>query len=283
MKKYLVDDAEYSVWGRGVGPILLFAHGFPFDGAIFEPVISRLCSEFLCVVPDLRGFGGSSLGANGHNPKGAPRVKMGRFADDLAILESEIVCERGDSPETTKIFLCGLSMGGYVSLAFARRRPERLAGLIFCDSNAAADSPEKAAERNNLAETIDRAGIPALADKMIPNLLSPKTLAEKPDVVATLREIIERQSPEAIAAGARGMAVRSDSTPFLPEISIPTLVLGGADDKLSPPDSLDAIAAAIPNATRATIPNAGHLPPLENPDAFADAILNWRETTFWSR
>lgn len=282
MKVYLVDDAEYSVLGRGSAdaPILLFAHGFPFDGAIFESVVERLASEFYCVVPDLRGFGRSTLGANGRNPQGEPRVTMGRYADDLLILASEVACERGEDPKTTKIFLCGLSMGGYISLAFARRRPERLAGLIFCDSNATPDSPEKAEERRRLAETIDRDGVFRLAEASIPNLLAPRTLAERPRVVETLRNTIERQSPEAIAAGARGMSFRCDSTDLLPQIAVPTLVLGGADDRLSPPKLLDEIAAAIPGATRATIPDAAHLPPLENPDAFADAVIAWRESAF---
>ena len=94
MKKYLVDDVAYYVNAKGDGPILLFAHGFPFDGRLFEPVIDKLATRFHCVVPDLRGFGKTALGSNGHNSLGAPRVKMGRFADDLAILGSEIACER---------------------------------------------------------------------------------------------------------------------------------------------------------------------------------------------
>ena len=90
MKKYLVYDAEYSVSAKGDGPILVFAHGFPFDGRIFDAVADRLASKFYCVVPDLRGFGSSTLGANGLNPQGAPRVTMGRYAYDLTILASEI-------------------------------------------------------------------------------------------------------------------------------------------------------------------------------------------------
>ena len=166
-------------------------------------------------------------------------------------------------------------MGGYIALAFARRRPERLAGVVFCDSNAVQDSPEKATERRLLADTITSLQIPTLADEMIPNLVAPETPIKQPDVVANLRDIIASQSPEAIAAGARGMAKRSDSTETLGQLAAPTLVLGGEFDKLSTPESLDAIAAQIPDATRATIPHAGHVPPLENPDAFVDAILKW--------
>ena len=281
MKKYLVDDTEYYVRTAGSGPIMLFAHGFPFDSRLYEPVVERLQSHFFCVVPDLRGFGMTKLGANGHNPQGAPRVKMGRFADDLAILVSEIACQRRD--KNAKIILCGLSMGGYVSLAFARRRPERLAGLVFCDSNATQDSPEKARERMQLADSINALLIPSLADAMVPNLLAPETPRKNPHVVVALREMIASQSPEAIAAGARGMAKREDSSDVLPRIEVPTLVLGGEFDKLSSPASLDAIASAIPDATRATVADSGHVPPMENPDGFADAVIAWYEERVKSR
>ncbi len=278
MKKFLVDDTEYYVHVEGSGPILLFAHGFPFDSRLFIPVAERLASRFTCVVPDLRGFGETKLGADGHNSTGLPRVKMGRFADDLAILAAILSCQRHNKDE--KLFFCGLSMGGYISLSFARRRPERLAGLIFCDSNATADSPEKAADRMELAATVDVLKIPGFVDNMIPNLLSPETLKSRPEIVSALREMMISQTPDAIAAGSRGMAKRADSTDVLPEIEVPALVIGGEHDKLSTPETLDAIAAKIPNATRATIPHAGHLPPLENPDAFARAILEWRDANF---
>lgn len=273
MKKYLVDDTAYFVKAKGDGPILLFAHGFPFDGRLFEPVIDKLATRFHCVVPDLRGFGKTALGSNGHNPLGAPRVKMGRFADDLAILGSEIACERGN--KGARFFVCGLSMGGYILLELLRRRPHMVAGGIFCDSNASADSQEKAAGRNYLADTIDSFGVHTLADNMIPSLVSTKTAQDKAEVVAKLSDMITSQSPEGVAAGARGMAVRRDLVDLLPQIEVPILVLGGDSDKLSPVESLDAIAAAIPQGSRATIPDSGHVPPLENPDAFADAILDW--------
>ncbi|MBQ9873141.1 MAG: alpha/beta fold hydrolase [Thermoguttaceae bacterium] len=275
MKKFLVDDTTYCATTKGSGPVLLFAHGFPFDGRLFQPVVDRLATRFFCVALDLRGFGGTPLGSNGHNSLGAPRVKMGRFADDLAILGSELDCELGR--KNAKIFVCGLSMGGYILLEFLRRRPQMLAGAIFCDSNAKADSEEKAKSRLYLAETIDSFGVRNLAENTIPTLISPKTAKNKPEVVETLREMISSQSALGIAAASRGMAVRRDLTDLLPTIEVPTLVLGGEDDSLSPPESLDEIASAIPSASRATIPNAGHVPPLENPDAFANAILEWHE------
>ncbi|MCF0121285.1 MAG: alpha/beta fold hydrolase, partial [Oscillospiraceae bacterium] len=124
MKKYLIDDAEYFVRGRGVGPMMVFAHGFPFDGAIFDDVVERLSEKFYCVVPDLRGFGASTLGANGRNPSGFPRVTMGRYADDLTILSSVVACERRMDPQATKIFICGLSMGGFHSHHISKQYPD---------------------------------------------------------------------------------------------------------------------------------------------------------------
>lgn len=273
MKKYLVDDTAYYVNAKGSGPIMLFAHGFPFDNSLFAPVVDKLASKFYCVVPDLRGFGRTALGANGHDPKGQPRVKMGRFADDLAILGSEIACELGR--KGSKVFFCGLSMGGYVMLEFLRRRPQMLAGCVFCNSNASADGPEKTSNRLYLADTIDSFGVHTLADNMIPNLVASSTPKERPHVITTLHSMICSQSPQGIAAGARGMAVRRDLVDLLPTVEVPMLILGGEEDKLSPPKMLDELAAITPNSSRATIPNAGHVSPLENPEAFADAILDW--------
>lgn len=276
MKKFLVDDTEYYVHVEGSGPILLFAHGFPFDSRLYLPAVEKLAPRFTCVVPDLRGFGKTKLGANGHNSIGLPRVKMGRFADDLAILTAIISCQHHNKDE--KIVFCGLSMGGYISLAFARRRPERLAGLVFCDSNETPDSPVKAKGRLALADSINALTIPSFVDNMIPNLLAPETIKDHPEIVTDLREIMVSQTPDAIAAGARGMATRPDSSDILPEIEAPTLVLGGEHDQLSTPVGLDELASKIPNASRATIPHAGHLPPLENPDAFAQAIVDWYDS-----
>lgn len=273
MKKYLVDDTAYWVNAQGDGPILLFAHGFPFDDRLFEPVVDRLASKFHCVVPDLRGFGKTGLGANGHNLSGLPDVKMGRFADDLAILGAEIACERGHKGD--KFYLCGLSMGGYILLEFLRSRQDMLLGGIFCDSNAAADNPEKIASRLYLADTIAKHGMRRLAESMVPSLVASETLKDRSQVVSTLTDMITSQDVEGIAAASRGMAERRDLTELLASVQIPILVLGGAQDKLSPPSLLDEIAAAIPQGSRATIPSAGHVPSLENPDAFADAILDW--------
>lgn len=278
MKKYFVDDTIYFVRTKGSGPILLFAHGFPLDGRLFEPVIDKLASKFYCVVPDLRGLGQTSLGANGRNSHGVPRVKMGRFADDLAILGSEVACERGC--KGAKVFVCGLSMGGYIMLEFVRRRPQLFAGGIFCCSNANADTDGNALSRTYLADTIDSYAIRTLADNMVPSLTAPETPKDNPDVVATLRTIITSQKPQGVAAALRGMAVRRDLTDKLSKIEAPILVLGGESDVISPVELLDSIADAIPNSSRATIPGSGHVPPLENPDAFADAILEWYGRTF---
>lgn len=273
MKKYLVDDTAYYVTEKGSGPIMIFAHGFPFNSSLFEPVIDKLASKFLCVVPDLRGFGHTPLGANGHDPKGHPRVKMGRYADDLAILGAEIACEQGK--KGSQFFMCGLSMGGYIALEMLRRRPQVLRGCVLCDTNSAADSPEKAATRLYLADTIDSFGVHTLADNMIPNLVAPVTTKEHPEIVSNLHDMMCAQSPQGIAAGARGMAVRRDLTDLLPSVEIPILFLGGEDDKLSPPELLQHLTDLTPKGSHAIIPGAGHVPTLENPEAFADAILDW--------
>ena len=170
-------------------------------------------------------------------------------------------------------------MGGYIMLEFVRRRPQLFAGGIFCCSNANADTDGNALSRTYLADTIDSYAIRALADNMV-RASPPRGVKDNPGVVATLRAIITSQKPQGVAAALRGMAVRRDLTDKLSKIEAPILVLGGESDVISPVELLDSIADAIPNSSRATIPGSGHVPPLENPDAFADAILEWYGRTF---
>ena len=111
-------------------------------------------------------------------------------------------------------------------------------------------------------------GMAAAAEEMPSKFLSPKTLAERPDVVESIRSVIRRTSPAGAAAANRGMARRPDMEEELPRIDVPTLVIVGEDDRISPPEEMALIASRIPGARFETIPEAGHLSPLENPAAF---------------
>ncbi|MGL4942868.1 MAG: alpha/beta fold hydrolase [Thermoguttaceae bacterium] len=235
---------------------ILFLHGFPFNRSMWHGVVARLEGRVAArlIAGNLRGFDG--------RPIASPVTTMDDFADDI------------EPVDPRRLIVCGLSMGGYVALTLAARYSDNLAGLILCDTKVTADPPDVAASRQTLADELIR-GEKTLADvaaSMLPRLLSPATGDELAHEVAA---VITSHDVSGIAAAARGMAVRHDSTSLLPKLKVPTLVVCGEDDAISPPDEMHAWANLIPNATFQTIPHAGHISPWEQPELVADAIADF--------
>jgi 3-oxoadipate enol-lactonase len=257
MQHIAVSNGMLNVYAQGKGIPLLFVHGFPLNHAMWQPQIDAFSKKHRVIVPDLRGFGESTVTPG--------TVTMEDFADDLhGILHGVWV----DKP----IVLCGLSMGGYVAWQFFRKYRQQLKALILCDTRATADTPEAAAGRHKLAEAVLANGSQVAADAMLPKLMSAKTTERWPDLVATVQSMMVRNKPAGIAAALLGMAERPDCTDLLPQIDVPTLVICGQDDQISPPAEMQRIADSIPQAQFVQIPNSGHLSPLENPDAVNGAI-----------
>jgi 3-oxoadipate enol-lactonase len=264
MQRAALSSVELAYVDRGAGSPVLLAHGFPLDHTMWSAQIDALADRCRVIAPDLRGFGQSSL-AKGDAERG---VSMERYADDLAeLLDALGVGE--------PIVLVGFSMGGYIAWQFVRNYASRLRALVQCDTKAAADTQEARAGRLKMAEKVAEWGSSRVAEMMGPKLFAARTFETKPDVVAAIRRIVERTSPAAIAAAQRGMAARPDMTSFLPNIKLPTLVVGGAEDAISPPQEMRAIAAAIPNAQFFEIPNAGHMTTMENAQAVNSALLEF--------
>jgi pimeloyl-ACP methyl ester carboxylesterase len=209
------------------------------------------------LAPDLRGFGASPLGDG--------EVTMRRYADDLALL-----LDRLDVHE--KIIFCGLSMGGYIAWQFWQKYADRLAALVVCDTRAVADNPEARAGRAALAARVLATGSQAAADAMLPKLFSPKSERDHPEAIAATRAVILRNPAAGIAAALDGMAKRPDVTDTLGGIAVPTLVIVGEHDAISPPDEMRGIADRIPAAEFARIRGAGHMSPLENSSEFNAAL-----------
>jgi pimeloyl-ACP methyl ester carboxylesterase len=179
---------------------------------------------------------------------------------------------------TEQVVLGGLSMGGYVALSLMARYPRRVRGLMLMDTRAAADSPEAARNREELARRVDSEGhAGAVADAMVPRLFSEFTRTNRPGLIGPMREVMEKTPARAVAGALRGMARRLDRTAELPQIDVPTLVLVGADDVITPSDESRRMAEAIPNAQLVVVPHAGHLAPLENPAVANAAILGFLE------
>ena len=224
---------------------------------MWQAQTAAFAGHYRVIVPDLPGFGESVIGP--------PIATMEGYADDLAMLLDHLNV-------TEPVTLCGLSMGGYVALAFLRKYRPRLARLILCDTKAAADTPEKRSDRERSAQDVLDRGMDEMAQKMPSSLLGERTLAERPAIVAAVRDMIAECSRDAVAAAQRGMARRADSSDLLPAIDVPTLVLCGEEDILTPVAEMQAMANTIPQAVFAMIPLAGHLSPMENPQSVNGAI-----------
>ncbi len=243
----------------GSGTPLLFAHGFPLDHSMWRHQLEALALDHRVIAADLRGFGKSdSL----PGPASMPAI-----ADDLAMLL--------DALQIPQVVFCGLSMGGYVAWQFWERHPERLRGLIICDSRAAADSPETARGRLIMAERVRLEGAAPLIEAMLPRLFSAQTFQQQPAVVAAIRQTMAGTKTGAIAAALEGMAARADMSWRLNTMDVPALLLAGEDDVISPASEMRTMASAMPDARFVAIPNAGHLAPLEKPVEVNRAILEF--------
>jgi pimeloyl-ACP methyl ester carboxylesterase len=244
---------------RGQGPAVLFLHAFPLSLAMWDEQVAALGAIWQAIRFDARGFGGSSPGDG--------LLSMERIADDAVALLDQL--------GVGQAVVCGCSMGGYAAFAMFRRHPERVRALVLQDTKAGADSPEARAKRTALAEQVLKEGAQAAADAFLPGLLGETTKRERPQVVDKVRQIILSTSPRGIADALIGLASRADSTPTLREIRVPTLVMVGEEDTLTPSSEAEAMVRAIPSARLAIVPRAGHLSNLENPEAFGGALLSF--------
>lgn len=245
----------YYQRGRGRDPVLLLVHGFPLDHRLWQAQLSGLASQAWVIAPDLRGFGRSELGT-------AP-LAMEQHADDMAALLDRLGVARA--------VVAGLSMGGYIAFAFWRRHPDRVRSLVLADTRAEPDSVVARAGRDAAAQRVQEVGAATFAEEMLPKLLAPANLSA-PRIAAAARAMMAAQSVPGIVAALAGLRDREDNRPTLPTISVPTLVLVGEEDTLTPPSDAAAMAGAIPGARLVTIPKAGHLSPLENPRAVNAAL-----------
>ena len=234
-------------------------HGFPLGANQWEPQMRSIPAGWRLITPDLRGFGGSteldSLSA----------MAISDYADDVVDLLGELSVSRA--------VIGGLSMGGYVALALLQGAPQIIEALVLADTRATADSPDGRANRRDLLALVDREGPSGVAREMMPKLLGKTTRELNPSAEAQVRRLIKQQSPVAIRSAIHRMMHRPDSTALLPQVTVPTLVIVGEEDELTPPEDSRRIAEAVPGATLVTIPGAGHLSNLEQPDAF-NAALN---------
>jgi len=245
----------YGDRGREHERVLLLVHGFPLDRRLWAAQAGALATMTRVIMPDLRGHGKSEIVPG--------PFTMDQHADDLAALLDHLKIRRA--------VVAGLSMGGYVAFAFWRRHPERVRGLILADTRAEPDSAAARAGREAAMDRVQQIGAAAYGDEMLPRLLAPVSQTDV-KIVGAARKMMAEQPVEGIVGALGGLRDRVDSRATLPTITVPTLVIAGDADVITPPADARALAAAIPGARLAVILRAGHLSPLENPRAFNAAV-----------
>jgi pimeloyl-ACP methyl ester carboxylesterase len=237
-------------------PVVLI-HAFPLSGAMWEPQLDAL-KGFRTIIPDLRGFGGT--------PLSAPWF-VEHAVDD--------VFETLSSLGVDKAVLVGLSMGGYVALRAVERAPNRVKALVLCDTRAEADANENKIKRAAAVDFVRAHGVAAFARPFLNDALAPKTLSEKPKVGESLRAIAEKAPPEAVMAALAALAARADMTAALPKIVVPTCVIVGAQDKITPLPLSELLRSRVPGAELHVIPDAGHFSNAENAPAFNERLVSF--------
>ncbi|MBK9713237.1 MAG: alpha/beta fold hydrolase [Kouleothrix sp.] len=253
MNTATVNGIEIAYHDEGAGLPMLLVHAFPLSSAMWVRQIAGLGPRCRVIAPDLRGFGETARGSGADS--------LDQMADDLAGLLDHLKIERAT--------VAGLSMGGYITFALWRRHRERIAGLILADTRADADTEEGRQTREQNARLVESQGAGALADQLLPKMLAPFATTPVRDEARALIVINDRAG---LAAALRAMAARPDSTPLLSTIDVPTLIVYGCEDAITPPSVSRTLHDAIAGSRLAEIPGAGHLSNLENPEAFNAAV-----------
>jgi pimeloyl-ACP methyl ester carboxylesterase len=235
------------------GHVVVLLHGYPFDRTMWRDQLLGIHGHRLLAL-DLRGFGASD--------RGEGMLTMGDYADDVAALLDTLGHQRA--------VVVGLSMGGYVALAFAERHRERLAGLVLMDTKASPDDEAGRKGRDEAIATVTTDGTSKPVATMMEKLFASDTPAELRERVLAM---MQRATPSAMIAALGAMRDRPDRRALLPQLSgIPALVVVGKEDRLTPPDVNREMAEAIPGADFVLVEGAGHLPPMERPATVNEAL-----------
>ena len=265
MQLQLSSETQISYDNAGAGQPLVLLHAFPLSHQMWSDQIREFAPDYQVIAPDARGFGETS--AFDAEPS------LQTVAQDVGALLDKLNV-------TQPIILCGLSMGGYAALEFARQFPQRLAGLILCDTRADADSDEARKARDEMIEFAQSHSGEEVAEKMLPKLLGQTTRAHNLAVAMRVRELAAPLTGHNAAAMLAALRNRRDSSEFLSEIKVPTLVVGGEEDAICAPEIMTQMAAQIADARHETIREAGHLSNLEAPGSFNAILREWLDERF---
>lgn len=248
-------NLSYDDVGEGHIPII-FLHGFPFDKTMWSAQLEYLKSSYRLIACDIRGFGKST---DEETP-----LNISLFADDLIEFMNKL--------EIDKAVICGLSMGGFITLNVAKRFPDRFEALILCDTQCMADTPEIKAKRIENISEIESKGAADFNEGFIKNVFHKDSLINKKELVDDLRNVVFANSDRIIMQGLLALAVRTETCSTLNKITIPTLIICGREDTVTPLEKSEYLKQHIQGATLEIIDDAGHVSNLEQPNKFNECL-----------
>lgn len=254
-----IDDIQMAYTDTGIGRPVVLIHGYPFNRSLWDEQVAALSNAYRIIVPDLRGFGESDSTTG--------PATMNRMAQDVAQLLDHL--------EIPRAVIGGLSMGGYVSLAFYKQFPARVRALILADTRAQADTEEARQTRIQQAEKALSEGMAGIADAMLPKLLTPETVSKRPEIIKRIRDMMLKTKAEGAASALLGMAEREDQSELLPQITAQTLVIVGAEDAITPVADSEKMHSAIAGSRLVVVEKAGHVSNLERAGRFNEALLEF--------
>jgi len=257
--KVRVRGIELGYDDLGSGPAVVLLHGYPFNRSMWHEQVAALKQTHRVITPDLRGHGESDVTSS-------PATMKDMALDVAALLELLNI---------SRATVAGLSMGGYVALAFYRLFQLRVRSLILADTRAQADTDEGKQNRAAQREQALEHGMEGIANSLLPKLLAPETVARRPEVVKQVREMMVKTVPQGAAAALHGMAQRQDQTSFLYRIISPTLIVVGREDSITPVADAELMHREIGGSRLEIIENAAHVSCLDQADEFNRIVIKF--------
>lgn len=252
----IINSMVVHTFGNKKNQSIIFVHGFPFDNTMWQKQITHFQKDYYCISYDIRGLGESYVGDG--------QYTMEAFVTDLFSII--------DSLNLQKPVLCGLSMGGYISLRAVEKEQKRFSALILCDTKSEADDDKGKLVRAAKINQINIEGLEAFIDGFVPPLFADETAKKNPQIVKDTISKCYQNNPIGVKGALIAMLSRTDTTSFLKKIKLPALVLAGSFDILTPPVKMRTLADEIKNSEFGIVPRAGHMAPLENPGFVNDMI-----------
>lgn len=251
-------DLSYDDVGKGATPII-FLHGFPFDKTMWLAQLNFLKPTYRAIACDMRGFGASIDETSS--------LSIDLFADDLLAFMNKLNIE--------KAIVCGLSMGGFIALNAQNRFPDRFVALILCDTQCIADTVDVKAKRLKTIDEIEANGVTDFNEAFIKNVFHKDSLSHKKEIVESLRRVVYFNSQQIITMGLTALAGRSETCSTLDEIDIPTLIICGREDAVTPLTQSEFMFKNIEGSILRIIDHAGHVSNLEQPYAFNQHLYDF--------